>query len=68
MHNTRETPERLLSLRAAARQLGINERYLYRARDAGELDHYLIANRGYLRLGEARKWLEAHRRPGRGDR
>jgi len=51
----------LLPLRTVARRLGLGERVVYNARDRRELDTFQISNRYYVRLGEARAWLERHR-------
>jgi hypothetical protein len=56
--------EKLVTLRAAARHLGIGLRPIYVARDRGELTIYQFGTPWcWVRLSEARAWLERHRRP-----
>jgi hypothetical protein len=57
--------QRLIPIRTAARYLALGDRVLYAARDRGELAVYQISNRSYLRLADARLWLERHRQPAR---
>jgi hypothetical protein len=52
-----------LSLRAAARRLGIGVQQLKRARDARELPSYQLAGASRVRTDHLRAWLERHRRP-----
>jgi hypothetical protein len=57
-------PEKLVTLRAAARHLGIGLRPIYVARDRGELTVYQFGTPWcWVRLADARAWLERHRRP-----
>jgi hypothetical protein len=55
----------LRPLRQVARHLGLGERVIYNARDRGELDTFQISNRTYMRMRDARAWLERHRRSAR---
>jgi hypothetical protein len=58
------TTQRFVTLREAARCLGIGVRAVYRARDCGELATYQFGTPWcWVRLPDARAWLERHRRP-----
>jgi excisionase family DNA binding protein len=58
------TTQQLVTLREAARHLGVGVRAVYRARDQGELVTYQFGTPWcWVRLSEARAWLERHRRP-----
>ena len=58
------TTQQFVTLREAARRLGIGVRAVYRARDRGELVTYQFESRWcWVRLADARAWLERHRRP-----
>jgi hypothetical protein len=58
----------LLTLPQAARELGVPIRQLYAARDGRRVDFYQFSSRRvYVRRGEARAWLERHRRAARSE-
>jgi hypothetical protein len=55
--------EKLVTLRAAARHLGIGLRPIYVARDRGEIAVYQFDSAWcWVHLSDVRKWLERHRR------
>jgi hypothetical protein len=58
---------RLVPLSRAARELGFPTAQAYRARDRRELDVYAIGARYYVRVSEARAWLESRRQRRSGD-
>jgi hypothetical protein len=54
----------LITLRAAARDLGVGVKRLYAARDRAELPCYTFGSSWcWVRVADARQWLERHRRP-----
>jgi excisionase family DNA binding protein len=60
----RRTTQQFVTLREAARCLGIGVRAVYRARDRGELATYQFGTPWcWVRLSDARAWLECHRCP-----
>ena len=58
-----ERLERLVTVREAARALGIGRRLLYRAAERGELAVYDPGGWSRVRLSDVAAWLERTRRP-----
>lgn len=52
-----------LSLRQAARRLGVGVYSLQRVRERGEFDTYEIGGAARVRTDHLRAWLERHRHP-----
>jgi excisionase family DNA binding protein len=63
-----EQLERLVTVRAAARVLGIGRHLLYRAAEAGELPIYDPGGWSRVRLSDVLAWLERTRRVPRSPR
>ena len=58
--------ERLVTVRQAARLLGVGRHVLFRACEDGELDIYDPGGWARVRLGDVAAWLERTRRVPRG--
>jgi hypothetical protein len=61
-------PTKLLTLRGAARFLGIGVRAVYRAAQRGEFPVYVVDAWHRVRPEDLRIWFEQHRRPAPGER
>jgi excisionase family DNA binding protein len=65
MHATRPAVQPLVTVRSAARLLGVGRHVLYRAAERGELPIYDPGGWARLRLSDLEAWLETtRRRPG----
>jgi len=60
-------PTKLLTLRGAARFLGIGVKAVYRAAERGEFPVYVVDAWQRVRPEDLRTWFEQHRRPAPGE-